>query len=237
MTHVKHEAASRGYADHGWLKSYHTFSFADYFNRNRMNFGALRVINDDWIDAAQGFGTHPHKDMEIISVPLSGRLEHKDSMGSHYVIRAGEVQVMSAGTGVQHSEFNPSPDEPATLLQIWVMPKTTGVKPRYDQKDFSAARTPGQWQLLVSPDGRQESLMIHQDAFFSWVDLKAGQEIPYRSYDSKNGVYLFAVSGRWTVNDLSMDLRDGLGFIDTPMLNLVAKESGAMLVMEVPPIH
>lgn len=234
MKHILHEAASRGYADHGWLKSFHTFSFADYFNRSRMNFGVLRVLNDDWVDADQGFGTHPHRDMEIISIPLSGRLEHKDNTGSHSVLKSGEVQVMSAGTGVLHSEFNPSINEPASFLQIWVLPNQFGVSPRYEQKSFIETRKPGEWQLLVSPDRRRESLWIHQNAFFSWIDLKDGDSTNYQFYKPNQGAYAFVISGTWSVGNITLNPRDGLGILETDSIRITCSQTGSLLLMEVP---
>jgi redox-sensitive bicupin YhaK (pirin superfamily) len=166
METVLHKSNTRGVADHGWLNSYHSFSFANYYNPERMGFGALRVINDDTVAPSMGFGTHPHRDMEIISIPLSGELKHKDTIGNDFVIKPGEVQTMSAGTGIMHSEYNNSEKDDVNFLQIWVMPKQNGIAPAYSQKDFNSEERENAFQLVVSPDGRNNSATINQDAFF-----------------------------------------------------------------------
>jgi len=175
-----HKADTRGIANHGWLNSHHTFSFASYFNPERMGFGTLRVINDDVVAPSMGFGTHPHQNMEIISLPLRGALKHKDTMGNSHVIKKGEVQAMSAGTGVSHSEYNNSKTEDVNFLQIWVMPKKLNIAPNYSQKEFSAEQRKNKFQLVVSPDGRENTVSINQDAFFSLSDLKEGKTIEYK---------------------------------------------------------
>lgn len=229
-----HRAESRGHADHGWLKSYHTFSFAGYFNRERMNFGTLRVLNDDVILGGNGFGTHPHKDMEIISVPLAGALKHKDSVGNEGTIHHGEVQVMSAGTGILHSEFNGSETETAELLQIWILPKKVGVSPRYDQKKFDEEGRKNKFQIIVSPDGRENSLSINQDAFFSLANLSQKQSLSYKRKNSSNGVYIFLIRGDLTVAGETLKERDALGLLGTDDILLTAENESSVLVIEVP---
>ncbi len=231
---IIHQAATRGHADHGWLKSHHTFSFADYYNPERMSFGALRVINDDFIEGAMGFGTHPHRDMEIITIPLEGALQHKDSTGTSSVIKKGEVQIMSAGTGIRHSEFNANKDEPVTLLQIWVMPKKIGVEPRYEQKVFSIDDRKNKFQLVVAPDGRDGAVSINQDAFFSLSELDQGKEITYHKKAQGNGLYVFLVKGKIEVNGETLNTRDGLGIEEFENLQIKSLEASEILLMEVP---
>jgi redox-sensitive bicupin YhaK (pirin superfamily) len=231
---IIHLAKTRGHADHGWLKSYHTFSFADYYNPERMNFGVLRVINDDSVAPAMGFGRHPHRDMEIISIPLEGEVEHQDSEGNHSVIQKGEVQVMSAGTGILHSEFNPSKTIPAKFLQIWVLPKKLGIKPRYGQKSFPLQERREKFQLVVSPDGREGSLAINQDAFFSLRHLHSGSEASYKKYLPQNGAYLFIISGEVEIDGKPFGPRDGVGIKDLERISIKAKSEAEVLVMEVP---
>ena len=231
---IIHAAGSRGFADHGWLKSFHTFSFADYYNPERMSFGALRVINDDSVAPAMGFGRHPHRDMEIISIPLEGEVEHKDSEGNHSVIQKGEVQVMSAGTGILHSEFNPSKTQTAKFLQIWVLPKNLGIKPRYEQKRFPLEERRETFQLVVSPDGREGSLAINQDAFFSLKHFYPGAEFIYQKYFSENGAYLFIISGNVEIDGKPFGPRDGVGVLEFERISIKAKSEAEVLVMEVP---
>ena len=206
---ILHTSNSRGHADHGWLKSHHTFSFANYYNPERMNFGVLRVLNDDWIAKSNGFGMHPHKDMEIISIPLHGTLKHQDSMGTNGLIEKGEIQVMSAGTGVFHSEENPQTDNHVELLQIWVMPKKLGITPSYGQRKFDFPLNTQ--TLFVSPDGREGSLAINQDAFFSIQNLDANQSANYTGKINTNGVYIFVIEGKVQINETTLNRRDALG--------------------------
>jgi hypothetical protein len=228
---ITHLADSRGHADHGWLKSHHTFSFADYYDQNRMHFGALRVINDDFIAPDMGFGTHPHRDMEIITIPLSGALSHKDSMGHAREIKKGEVQAMSAGTGLYHSEYNASKTEAVTLLQIWVMPKKLGIKPRYDQKEFEFQK--GQGTLVISPDGRDGSLEVNQDTFFTIANLK-DESFHYDRKMNGNGVYIFVISGEIEIDGKSFSARDGIGITEFDQLKFAVKGESEVLLMEVP---
>ncbi|MFP5386919.1 MAG: pirin family protein [Bacteriovoracia bacterium] len=231
---ITHLADTRGRADHGWLKSYHTFSFADYHNPDRMNFGALRVINDDIIEPGMGFGTHGHQDMEIITIPLEGNLQHKDSVGNASIIKKGEVQIMSAGTGIYHSEFNASKTERVKLLQIWVLPGKRGVRPRYEQKSFSHEGRQNKIQKVVSPDGREGSISINQNAFFSLSDLGEGQEITYRKNAEGNGLYLFIIKGRIEVSGQEFSDKDGIGFPEFDELKIRAVTESEILLMEVP---
>jgi redox-sensitive bicupin YhaK (pirin superfamily) len=223
---------TRGLADHGWLKSRHTFSFADYYDPKRMGFGALRVINDDQVAAAMGFGTHPHRDMEIISIPLSGSLQHRDSEGNAAKIRKGEVQIMSAGTGIFHSEYNASDSEEVRFLQIWVMPKKYGIKPRYDQKTYELKDN--ELTLVVSPEGTGTAVGINQDAYFSLGRLTHGTRMNYEVKREGNGVFVFVLAGSLTVNGMELGTRDGVGISETNKLDIHATSGAEVLLMEVP---
>ena len=231
---ISHPSESRGLANHGWLKSRHTFSFADYYNPSRMNFGALKVINDDFVDAGMGFGTHSHRDMEIISIPLEGSLEHKDSTGNEAVIRKGEVQIMSAGTGIAHSEKNHSERDPVKFLQIWVMPEKLGIKPRYEQKAFPENLRKNKFALVVSPEGRDGSITINQQAYFSLANLDEGKAVDYKRFRMGNGVYIFVIKGSVEIDGFVLSERDGLGVEDFEKLSLVAKIDSEILLMEIP---
>lgn len=230
-----HRAGCRGHANHGWLKTWHTFSFAGYYNPDRMHFGALRVLNDDIIQAGMGFGTHPHDNMEIITIVLDGELEHRDSMGNGSVIRPGEVQVMSAGTGIQHSEFNHSEENEASLLQIWVFPDKKNVQPRYGQAKFHEDEMNGKWRTVVSPDGVDNSLWIHQQAWFSLGDFAEASTVGYQLKKADNVVYLFVISGELEVGPETLNKRDGLCIeqIDAE-IQLKIKKNSKILVMEIP---
>lgn len=229
---ISHPSDSRGLANHGWLKSRHTFSFADYYNPQRMNFGALRVLNDDSVEAGNGFGTHPHRDMEIISIPLQGMLKHQDSEGNKGLIKKGEVQIMSAGTGILHSEENGSGNEQVKFLQIWVMPKKYGITPRYGQKQYDFKDNTQ--TLVVSPDGREGSLEINQDAFFTIANMDANRIIDYKTKIDGNGLYIFVLDGSVEVNGARLNTRDGLGIpvLQDAKINVLAKSE--VLLMEVP---
>lgn len=234
MKTIRYDSSSRGYANHGWLEARHTFSFANYYNPKRMGFGALRVLNDDIIAPKMGFGLHPHNNMEIISIPLSGSLAHKDSMGHEKVIRKGEVQVMSAGTGVAHSEYNHSHQENVNLLQIWVLPRDINVEPRYDQREFSLDQRKNKWQLVVSPDGRDNSLMVHQDTFFSLTELEAHSEINYSSPIPGLGTYVFLISGKIELLGEELSDRDALSIEGAPELKIKANQKSEILIINVP---
>ena len=230
-----HKAGCRGHADHGWLNSWHSFSFASYYNPDRMHFGALRVLNDDTVQAGMGFGTHPHDNMEIITIVLEGELEHKDSMGNGSVIRPGEVQVMSAGTGITHSEFNHSQNNEVRFLQIWVFPDKKNVEPRYGQAKFQDEEMSGKWRTVVSPDGVGNTLWIHQQAWFSIGNFEPGTNISYKLKKSDSLVYVFLISGELTLEGETLHFRDGAGLeaIDNDIAMTTNKQS-KVLVMEIP---
>jgi redox-sensitive bicupin YhaK (pirin superfamily) len=231
---ILHKADSRGDANHGWLHSKHTFSFANYYNPERMNFGVLRVLNDDTVSAGMGFGTHPHDNMEIISIPLEGDLEHKDSMGNTTVIKNGDIQVMSAGTGVQHSEYNKNKDKPVKFLQIWVYPNKKNVEPRYDQITLKEEDRHNKLQQILSPDPKDEGVWIHQNAWFHLGKFDARNEQEYHIKNNGNGIYIFNLSGKLQVDDVELESRDGLGLIETQRIKLIAKSPSEFLIMEVP---
>lgn len=235
MKSVLHKAATRGHANHGWLDSWHTFSFAGYHDPERIHFGALRVLNDDRVAGGMGFGTHPHDNMEIISIPTSGELEHQDSMGNRQVIRTGDVQVMSAGTGVQHSEKNKNRDQEVRFFQIWVFPKEKNVTPRYDQQHFPVADRLNRLQTVVSPLGTTDGgVQLHQDAWFSLGKLEKGVRLDYELHRPGHGVYAFVIEGDVTINGQSLNRRDGLGITETNTLELHADSEAEILLMEVP---
>lgn len=232
---IIHKSASRGDANHGWLHSRHTFSFANYYNPERMNFGALRVLNDDYVAEGMGFGTHPHNNMEIISIPLEGDLEHKDSMGNVSVIKNGDVQVMSAGTGITHSEYNRNKDKPVKFLQIWILPNKEHVKPRYDQISPEPSQRHNKFQQIVSPTQNDEGVWVHQDAWFHLGKFDKGFSTEYGIKKSGNGVYAFIIKGDVTINGMPLNERDGLGIWDTDKLTVEANSTDAeVLLMEVP---
>ncbi|WP_303721755.1 pirin family protein [Malonomonas rubra] len=234
MKQVLHKADSRGLADCGWLLSRHTFSFADYYDPERMGFGLLRVLNDDIVKPAMGFGTHPHENMEIVSIPLSGSLRHQDSMGNKHVIAAGEVQVMSAGSGITHSEYNNSEQEEVNFLQIWVHPKERNIAPRYGQLRFDPHGQKNRFQILVAPEKNAEAIWINQDAWFSLAMLDVGSELCYRKQRLENGVYFFVISGALTIAGQSLEARDGLGICSDDELIVQAAGPVELLVIEVP---
>ena len=231
---VLHKAETRGHANHGWLNSYHTFSFANYYNPERVHFGALRVLNDDTVAAGMGFGTHPHDNMEIISVPLEGDLEHKDSMGNTTVIRNGDIQVMSAGTGVHHSEYNKNRDHLVKFLQIWVYPNQRNVQPRYDQITLNAADRKNTLQQIISPNADDAGVWIHQNAWFHLADFDAGKTGEYQIHKAGNGVYAFVLKGDLIINGQALSTRDGLGIWDTDTFSIEASSDAEFLLMEVP---
>jgi redox-sensitive bicupin YhaK (pirin superfamily) len=231
---VLHKAETRGHANHGWLNSYHTFSFANYYNPERVHFGALRVLNDDTVAAGMGFGTHPHDNMEIISIPLEGDLEHKDNIGNTTVIRNGDIQVMSAGTGVQHSEYNKNRDHLVKFLQIWVFPNQRNVQPRYDQITLNAADRKNQLQQIISPNANDAGVWIHQDAWFHLADFDAGKTAEYQVHKAGNGVYAFVLKGDVSINGQALSTRDGLGIWDTDQFSIEASSDAEFLLMEVP---
>jgi len=231
---ILHKADTRGHADHGWLTSMHTFSFANYHNPDRMHFGALRVLNDDTVEAGMGFGTHPHDNMEIISIPLEGDLEHKDSMGNVSVIRHGDIQIMSAGTGIFHSEYNKNKDQRVKFLQIWVFPNKKNVTPRYDQITLNLDDRHNKLQQILSPNQDDAGVWIHQNAWFHLGRFDKGEKAEYSVRGNGNGVYAFILSGEVTVNDQPLAARDGFGIWNVDQLRIGADTEAEVLLMEVP---
>jgi redox-sensitive bicupin YhaK (pirin superfamily) len=232
---VFHPANTRGHANHGWLNSYHTFSFASYHDPERVHFGALRVLNDDTVQGGMGFSKHGYDNMEIISIPLSGDLRHKDSMGNETIIKQGDVQIMSAGTGIQHSEMNHNQNEQVKFLQIWVFPKYKDITPNYDQKTFDVADRKNKFQLIVSPDKAEGSILINQDAWFSLGNFEKGQKITYSLKNSQSsGVYAFILKGEATINGHKVNDRDGLGISKIEKLAIETQSDTEILLMEVP---
>ena len=231
---ILHKAAARGLADFGWLKSYQSFSFGEYYNPERMHFGALRVLNDDTVTGGKGFGEHPHDNMEIISIPLEGQLEHRDSMNNTAVISPGEIQVMSAGTGIYHSEYNKNSNQPAKFLQIWLFPNKRNVAPRYDQVKLNAEQGHNRLQQILSPNAGEEGVWIYQDAWFHKGSFDKGVSTTYTLKKQGNGVYLFVLEGDVEVNGQTLNRRDGYGITDTDQINLKALSNAEVLLMEVP---
>jgi quercetin 2,3-dioxygenase len=233
MKTILHKAASRGFANHGWLQSYHTFSFAGYHHPERMNFGMLRVLNDDIVKPKTGFGTHPHNNMEIISIPISGALSHKDSMNNQRSIEVGEVQVMSAGTGLTHSEFNDSSTDEVNFLQLWIFPEQQNVTPYYNQKKFEATERKNKFQSVISPKTQQieGSLPVSQQAYIFMVDLDTDFEIEYKL---KNGAYFFLIDGEVSIADETLEKRDAIGIYETNKVTIKAKKESKLLVIDVP---
>ena len=234
MNTVIHKANTRGHANHGWLDTHHTFSFANYHNPERMHFGVLRVLNDDRVAAGRGFGTHPHDNMEIISIPLSGDLEHQDSMGNKAVIKEGDVQVMSAGTGIQHSEYNRNPDQEVKFLQIWLFPKQKNVEPRYDQISLSEIKQANEFYQILSPHADDQGVWINQNAWFHLGEFNEPKELNYELKSKDNGLYVFVLEGDVIVEDHSLELRDGIGLWDTDHVNFKTTSGSRLLLMEVP---
>jgi hypothetical protein len=231
---ILHKADTRGDANHGWLHSRHTFSFANYHNPERIHFGALRVLNDDTVDAGMGFSTHPHDNMEIISIPLEGDLEHKDSMGNVSMIRAGDIQVMSAGTGIYHSEYNKNNDKPVKFLQIWVFPNKQNVTPRYDQITLNQADRHNTLQQILSPNPDDAGVWIHQQAWFHLGKFDKGLSLDYNLKLKGNGVYAFVLSGDITISGQPLNSRDGYGIYDVDSVSIKADSDAELLLMEVP---
>ena len=234
MKTVLHPADSRGHANHGWLNSYHTFSFGGYHDPARMHFGTLRVLNDDTVAGGRGFGAHTHDNMEIVSIPLSGTLEHSDNAGNHGLIRPGDVQVMSAGAGIAHSEKNHSQTEEVRFLQIWLFPDQRNVAPRYDQQHFEAEGRRNQFQQVLSPSADDAGVWVHQQAWFHRADLDAGHAADYQLKKSGNGLYVFVLEGAATVAGQALQRRDGLGLWETDSVTIKADSDTQLLLMEVP---
>lgn len=235
MKTIIHKAGTRGRANHGWLDSHHTFSFAGYHDPSRVQFGVLRVLNDDIVKGGMGFGQHPHDNMEIISIPLKGALEHGDNTGGHGIIKSGEVQIMSAGSGIAHSEKNASKTEDVNFLQIWVFPREQNILPRYDQKEFKPTERFNKLQTVISPEKENSSaLWINQDAWFYLGNLKKGFTTDYGLKKNGNGVYTFIIEGEVTINGQKLNKRDGLGVWETDKLSISADTDTEVLLMEVP---
>lgn len=234
MKTIIHKAETRGHANHGWLNTHHTFSFANYYNPERVHFGALRVLNDDWITGGEGFGKHPHDNMEIITIPLKGDVEHQDSMGNKGIITTGEIQVMSAGTGIFHSEYNPNKDKETELLQIWVFPDKKNVTPRYKQISLSDVAKPNELYQILSPHAEEQGVWIHQQAWFYMGELNNGWEGSYTLKKSNSGVYVFVIEGEVTIDGKELKRRDGMGITETPEFKIKTGAQTKLLLMEVP---
>lgn len=229
------KANERGFADHGWLQSFHSFSFANYYDPEKIHFGALRVLNDDTVSGGMGFGTHPHDNMEIVSIPLEGALEHKDSMGNVTVIKSGDIQVMSAGTGVRHSEYNKNSNIPVKFLQIWIIPNKKNVQPRYDQITLNAADRKNKLQQIISPENKEGGMWIYQDAWFNLGKFDAGKTVEYKMHKTINGLYVFILSGEFSLNDKILQRRDAIGITETETIHFEAlTDEAEILLIEVP---
>src|SRR5476651_2095481 len=233
MKTVLHKAATRGHANFGWLNSYQSFSFGNYYNPERIHFGALRVLNDDKVNAGMGFPKHPHDNMEIVSIPLSGDLHHQDSTGRDEIIRENDVQIMSAGSGIAHSEMNANKDKEVKFLQVWVFPKEKNIEPRYEQKTFDAADRQNKIVTVVAPDDAN-AVWINQDAWFSLGKFSKDLSVTYDLHKEENGVYVFVLNGNVTVNEQALETRDGLGVSETKSINIKADTDAEILLIEVP---
>ena len=234
MKKTFHAAKTRGNANHGWLNANHSFSFANYHNPERMNFGALRVLNDDTIAAGMGFGTHPHENMEIITIPLEGDLEHKDSMGNIGVINEGEIQVMSAGTGVHHSEYNKNANQAVKVLQLWVFPKKQNVTPRYDQMSVRDLKKPNDFYQVLSPNSEDAGMWVHQDTWFHLGEFDVEKSLDYTLKKPGNGVYVFVIEGSFNVEGENLKKRDAIGIWETETINFTVQSESKVLLVEVP---
>jgi len=228
-----YKADTRGHANHGWLDSWHTFSFAQYYDPSRSHFGALRVLNDDYIAAGMGFGTHPHDNFEIVTIPLEGAVEHRDSMGNHGIIKRGDVQIMSAGSGIAHSEFNASKDEALKLFQIWVFPKERNITPRYDQKTYPLEGRKNSWQVVVSPKD-EGAVWINQDAYFNLGHFDANSNVDYKMNTKGNGVFLMVVEGQAEVDGQVLNRRDAIGIWDVDSVTIKTSAETELLAIEIP---
>ncbi|TGN14579.1 pirin family protein [Leptospira ilyithenensis] len=233
MKQILHLGKERGHANFGWLDSYHSFSFGNYFHPEKIQFGALRVLNDDTVESGMGFGTHPHDNMEIVSIPLSGELAHKDSTGTNGVIQTGEVQIMSAGSGIRHSEFNHSLKDKVNFLQIWILPKERNISPRYEQKAFAKEGKLNSFQTIVSPN-HSGAVWINQEAHFSLTILEEGKELDYELKNPNHGLYVFLINGKLNAENQSLEKRDAVGFWETKQVHFKAEKESEFLVIEVP---
>tara|TARA_B100000767_G_scaffold275531_1_gene313082 strand:+ start:48310 stop:49023 length:714 start_codon:yes stop_codon:yes gene_type:complete len=234
MKTIHHPAATRGNQNHGWLKANHSFSFANFYDPHKMNFGALRVLNDDTIAAGMGFETHPHNNMEIITIPLKGDLEHKDNMGYSEVIKEGDIQVLSAGTGIEHSEYNKNTDKPINLLQLWVFPKKKGINPRYDQLSLRNLKKEDEFYQILSPNADDQGVWIHQNAWLHMGDFTNDKEHIYHLKDKSNGVYIFVIEGGALVDSKKLQKRDALGVWKTESVTIETENKSKILLIEVP---
>lgn len=234
MEKILHRAGSRGHADHGWLKTFHSFSFADYYDPGKIRFGMLRVLNDDTVAPGMGFGTHPHDNMEIVTIPLKGEIAHKDSTGNKEVIKPGEVQIMSAGSGLTHSEFNNSNKDELSFLQIWVFPKIKNIEPRYDQRKLSIDEMRNSFKTIVSPDKDSDALWINQNSYFSLGEFEKGINTVYKIKSKGNGAYIFVIDGKVKVQDEILNRRDAIGISDADEINLESLDASKILIIEVP---
>ncbi len=234
MKKILFRASDRGTADYGWLKPNYYFSFAQYHNPEKVHFGLLRVLNDDFIAGGGVFHTHPHDNMEIVTIPFTGAIRHKDSTGGEGIIKAGDIQIMSAGSGVQHSEANASATEPTTLFQIWVFPKERNIKPRYDQRTFDITQRENQWQTVVSPLDADNALWINQDARFSLANLQGGKSLTYTNGFAQNGVFLVVINGTVEIDGQILNKRDALGIAETESFTVKASEDAELLAIEIP---
>jgi redox-sensitive bicupin YhaK (pirin superfamily) len=234
MTTKIQRATERGYADHGWLRANHSFSFANWYEPSKMHFGAMRVLNDDFIAGGKGFGTHPHDNMEIVTIPLKGAIAHKDSTGTEGIIKKGDVQIMSAGTGIMHSEYNASPSEDLNLFQVWIFPKVKDIEPRYQQKSFTESDRKNKWQIVVSPDENDGGVWINQDAVFSLSKIDENTSIRYTTKFQSNGIYIMVIDGQITVNQEELNKRDAIEIYGTDDITLHATTHAEVLLIEVP---
>jgi redox-sensitive bicupin YhaK (pirin superfamily) len=235
MQKITHKAEKRGHVDFGWLKSAHSFSFGNYYDQDKVNFGALRVLNDDFVEAGNGFGRHPHENMEIVSIPLSGVLAHQDSMGTSRDIQTGDVQIMSAGTGVTHSEFNGRKEDPVKFLQIWVIPNERQLTPSYDQKSYMDLDRKNKFATIVSPNAAdKQAVLIHQDAYFNLADIDNGTTVNYRLHSEGNGVYVFILEGTVEIAGETLNRRDAIGIWEVNEIDIKASEDAQVLLIEVP---
>jgi hypothetical protein len=231
-----HPANTRGTADHGWLKTAYSFSFSSYHNPARIHFGALRVLNDDFVAGGMGFGKHPHDNMEIVTIPLKGALAHEDSAGNKGIIQAGDVQIMSAGSGIYHSEFNANPTEPVELFQIWVMPKLKNITPRYDQRTYTPSDFIGQWKTVVSPLGSNiDSLQVNQDTYFNLTELDLNETLEYYLHGTRQGAFLIVIEGALVVENHILDRRDAIGISETDHIQIKSTSTNTKaLLIEIP---
>lgn len=232
MRKTIYRADERGFANHGWLKTHHMFSFANYYDIERMGFGVLRVLNDDIVEPGMGFGTHPHDNMEIVSIPLSGTMAHKDSQGNEFTIREGDIQVMSAGTGLTHSEYNFSTDADLKFLQIWIFPKTYNTTPSYEEKSYHYPQD--EWVLVASPDQKQNSLPINQDCYLYLGKFTKGNSLRYKRKSDFNGLFVFIIEGRASIEDESLHKRDAIGIENSEEISIELKENSFILLIDLP---